>query len=66
MYWHGLGPEPVGSGRLYETMVFKIVDGDTDGNAIDSIGCNDRDQAAENHMAMCRKYHNTKTNDCQL
>jgi hypothetical protein len=49
-------PHEIGSGRLYETMVFKL-DGDKIvADEIDTEGYNDEDEAERGHIAMCEKY----------
>lgn len=51
-------PVQIGSGRLYETMVFPLgADGEvTDWSGEAGCGYNDRAEANEGHVAMCRKY----------
>jgi len=50
-------PETVGHDRLYETMVFPLVDGDSDwGNSLETKPYNDRDAANDGHIAACEAY----------
>jgi hypothetical protein len=52
-------PHEIGSGRLYETMVFKNdgPDGDPESwSEIDSAAYNDEAAAEIGHLAMCRKW----------
>ncbi len=50
-------PETIGSGRLYETMVFELdEDGEHNGDDIDFAGYNDREAATAGHMTTIEKY----------
>lgn len=58
--------QEIGSGRLYETMVFRFKDRCpcgcrmplAEGNPLDAVGCNDSDTANKTHLNLCRKYAN--------
>jgi hypothetical protein len=58
------GPEEIGLGRFYETMVFKAVATDSkccpwvqqSGEDLDFAGYQTADAATEGHEAMCRKW----------
>lgn len=60
--WHsvlarGDEPQEIGSGRTYETMVFRLEDGQiSDWTELDSDAYNDGASAERGHMAMCRKF----------
>lgn len=48
--------ETIGWQRSFETMVFVLVDGETNGSEIDFSAYEDRDAANAGHLEMCRKY----------
>jgi hypothetical protein len=49
-------PEPIGSGRVYETMVFNLRSRENRWANVDFAGYNDMRKAEEGHEEMCRKY----------
>jgi hypothetical protein len=50
------GPETIGSDRLYETMVFRVVGKDIDLSELEMASYNDREAAQKGHVALVEKY----------
>jgi hypothetical protein len=50
------GPETIGSDRLYETMVFRVIGKDIDLSELEMAPYNDREAAQKGHMALVEKY----------
>jgi hypothetical protein len=54
---NGDKPEEVGAGRLYETMVFRLVHGEVcDWNGVEMAPYNTRAAAEAGHVAACKRW----------